>query len=452
MFRKSLAAVKRDAIVSSLRKQQLNPRRHVNGVNNAVDSAEKAGISSLSCACKDRKGVFTPRVVSLPEGELPESPGGPGSGRSGQEAVGSTPPFLHSNLTRKCTATRVANPRCSCSALPVNFNVPACAMKQHHQGRPAVAFTSGSARVGSPVAAVGPATRRSAHVGRSEWREIPGTDSYVQSETAPVFCSSGGPAAVSTTPTGIRDWQSGTPTKMPGDGSATHRGGDNTPDERREEGSMERRRPSRMRTPTTDILRRLLYESTPIPRDGYDGEGEEMRRSTPEARRNPVSGGFRRRLFDGDADGHGAATIAPPPPITDCSVDGRVRRDLAVVQTNCSARKHENGAGGGGRIGDSDGPLGVNETRNEEAVRGRRQLLKEGRTEYAVACEADSEYVTEKDGASGTRGRMLGYTGGRETFTGMQAVPKNDQDLRERLLQARRNFSALRSGISTDEL
>lgn len=445
VFQKSLAAVKREAIVLSLRKQQRNPRRHIDEVSNAVEGIDKTGIPSSSCAYEDRKYVSTPRVVNLPECELSGTPGRSDNGRSGQEVVESTPPFLDSNATRKYIATRIANSCCNCSALPLNSHVPACMMRQPHQGRPAAAFASGSAHIGSPVAAADSTTR-------SKCREIPGAHSYVQSATAPFSCSPGDPIALSSTPTSICDRRSRTSAKMSGDGSLSHRGRDNTPDGRKGESNMKERHPLRARTPTTDILRRLLYESTPTARDGNDARDDAVRRSTPEAWRNPMNGGFRRRLFGGNEDGHGAMISTPPQKNTDSNVEGRAHRGSAVVQIDGSGRKIEHDVGGGVSSTHNDEPIIVNEIRNEEAVRDRKPPLNKGQTEHAAACEADFEYVTEKDGASGTRDRMLGFAGGQETSTKVPMVPKNDQDLRERLLQARRNFSALTRDNSMDEL
>ena len=163
-------------------------------------------------------------------------------------------------------------------------------------------------------------------------------------------------------------------------------------------------------TPTTDVIRRLLYENTPTPQMEPGGS----------AVRIAATG---RRLFSEDA-----STTAFPR--GSGNADGVRGGTTAATRLFDSPCRRGGGSGGGG-------PSERSGSRGGEA-RGRRNS--DGRATAVLAADAQSEGVVARCSV----GTVTTMERGR--------IAKGEIVLRERLLQARRDFSALRTGVPADEL
>lgn len=422
VFQRSLAAVKRDALVSSLRRQQSTPHQRVDGgVNNSAASVERVALSDPRRSTVDQSGPCTPPVKNSREVILREVFGTP-EGRSerghcGKGSINSTPPPLRSRTTQSCAAPRVDSPHfCKCCTpspphgrAHVKANTTVCVdRQQHHHCHPDLMSTPGSVCVASTkVAARGSMPRKASD-----------TTDGDDCRAAPVSVFSrkcGGGGGSGSTVAGIRDQRSRGTASMEKTGvlSAHRNCGNRTPSRVRSEAGVDigGRQPSRARTPTTDIIRRMLYESTPVSAEGCCGLGAQKGQrntSTEPGGPNSLCGLSRRRLFGAnDEDGSGAAMTTPATrraTTADSGGEGKLRRGMAAVQIRSSANDVANGGGDEGARGCI---ASISITGSKEAVREKRNLFAEDATKYTTANDVKSvELMTQNYEENGeTRGR-----------------------------------------------
>ena len=164
-------------------------------------------------------------------------------------------------------------------------------------------------------------------------------------------------------------------------------------------------------SPTTDVIRQLLYESTPTSQMEPSGS----------AGRIALNG---RRLFSEEV----STTAFPGGSGHADGVRGGTTAAAAALFSDSPCRR---GCGSGGGPGERSGSRGMG------ARCGRNS---DGKATAVLAADANSTGVVT--GCSVGTGTAM--AGGR--------IAKGEIVLRERLLQARRDFSALRSGVPADEL
>lgn len=207
-----------------------------------------------------------------------------------------------------------------------------------------------------------------------------------------------------------------------GGGGGTGCGAENASgDTRTPRTAKEEKRPGdpQVRTPTTDVIRRLLYESTPSPQMDPGGS----------AGRIAARG---RLLFSEDiptaafSGGSGNAN----------EVRGGTTAAALFSDSPC---RRSGGSGGSGGARRESGSRGM-------GARGGRN----GDGRPATAASAASAVLTAD--ANSEEGVVAGCPVGTATAMAGGRIAKGEIALRERLLQARRDFSALRTGVPANEL
>lgn len=394
VFQASLAAVQKDAVVSALRRQL------------ACDAI--GGNRGSPPPPTQRCGSVASRAPS-PECETSWKRNQRGSVNL-KDAVGSTPVRVPYS-TRPCTGRTATAPGCDCSASVIKVP-PASPPRRHNRD-----LLHGSLGISSYSRTPASASRfaviedhlnsHCSHVRR---------DVVVASDPSPRRRRAAA-APVSMPHESMRDRRQSQIAiesySAIGDGCCGGGGTGGSGSPGKGDRSVERRC-TRTRTPTTDILRRLLYESTPLP--GSRGEGTA---TTAAGGSSSISSGPSRRLFAaccgdaGRADDWGEKIHQ----------DAALFSDSANLGGNHSiARKCGNGTGGIG-IGD----------RNDGGTR-----------DGTAADVAAAGMALDSKADSGERCARSAAT--RNGSTNGEVV------LRERLLQAREDFATLRSGISTNKL
>lgn len=252
-------------------------------------------------------------------------------------------------------------------------------------------------------------------------------------------------SVLAATPTRMRDQRSWTAGKIGSNRSvvcnpvagSVLKGGDISPG-RESRGSVEGLCRFRARTPTTDILRRLLYESTPMSGE-RQGEGrawgtaEALRVARSRQSELTNSGPCRsRRLFCEEVED----AVTTPTSTGDCEAEGRRRLGPKVLFSKSPCRYDTHGGKSWGN----------HATRNEDE--NQDVEIPSG---HEPVGEAEANAI-QHDGGCGRK--EVGYAAGHpDASLGIErGSPTTGKVLRERLLQARRDFSVLRRGISTHEL
>lgn len=181
-----------------------------------------------------------------------------------------------------------------------------------------------------------------------------------------------------------------------------HASVERTPRSAKEE---KRRGDPQVPTPTTDVIRRLLYESTPPASQMEAGGGSTAR---------IVANG--RRLFSGD-----------------CTPGG---------------------SGNGSGIRGSGGTATALFSGSPSSQRSGRGDRSEGNDSRGMGARGGRNGETAVLPARGSGGGVAGCSVGEATASAMAGsrIAKGELLLRERLLQARRDFSALRTGVPANEL